>query len=382
MQNPRPPGKEKIIALVGPTASGKTALAIRLVQYLSNHPRITSNESRINENYSGTIRHHSRNIREYAAEIVSADSRQIYRDMDIGTAKPKLTKIANQSRMKIANNLESHGRHSRRLEILFETDSRIPHHLIDIKNPNEPYTVAEYKRDALRSIRSVLKRGNVPILVGGTGLYVKAVTDNLNIPKIKANPVMRKNIELRIMKYGLKSVFNELVRLDPEAAYVVDPKNPRRVVRALEVAIMTGKPFTSQRTKREPLFDVLKIGIAVPSEKLRTRINERVDEMVRDGLVDEVQRLVKKYGANCPAFDAIGYREIIAHLNAETTLGEAVEAIKRHTWHFAKRQMTWFRKDAGIRWIHTNAEAQKVLMRFLGPPGGARKTNRKEKWAG
>jgi tRNA dimethylallyltransferase len=297
--------KPKLIAVVGPTASGKTALGIALAK-------------------------------KFGGEIVSADSRQIYRDMDIGTAKPT-------------------GAERR----------TIPHHLIDIKDPDEDYTAADYQRDAFAAINGIIARGNVPLLIGGTGLYVRAVLENLDIPKTIADPKLRTRIEKDIAAVGLAAVFKQLVVLDPEAAYVVDPKNPRRVVRALEVALTTGVPFTTQRTKRAPLFDTLTLGLNPTPELLRERIDRRVDAMMRDGLVNEVCALVKKYGQTPTAFDAIGYREIITHLDGKLPLDEAVTAIKINTWHYAKRQMTWFKKGNGIHWIEDADEALPLVQNFL-----------------
>jgi tRNA dimethylallyltransferase len=351
--------KPKIIAIVGPTASGKTSLSITLA-----------------EKYNG--------------EIVSADSRQIYRGMDIGTAK---------------------------LPISERED--IPHYLLDIKDPNEEYTVSDYKQDAVTSIEDILKRNKLPILVGGTGLYIDTVIDNLNIPKVKADPELRATIEKDIREIGLAAVFKKLVDRDPEAAYIVDPKNPRRVVRALEVAMLTGEPFTAQRKKNEPLFDALKIGIDLssgikrldiarnfraknenleegvigttpkrdsrftaennreskvidsrrevypPPEILHDRINLRIDLMVQDGLVAEVEALVKKYGRTCAAFDAIGYREIIDYLDGKASLEQATDIMKHNTWHYAKRQMTWFRKDKNIKWVKDKEETDRIVKEFL-----------------
>lgn len=294
----------KIIAVVGPTASGKTALGIALAA-------------------------------RFGGEIVSADSRQIYRGMDIGTAKPSA--------------MERHA---------------IPHHLIDIKDPGEDYTVADYQRDAFAAIDGILARSKLPIVVGGTGLYVRAVVENLDIPKTVADPALRAEIERDIVRDGLEDAFKRLVALDPEAAYVVDPKNPRRVVRALEVALTTGEPFTAQRVKRPPRYATLMLGLNPPPEILRERIDRRVDAMMRDGLVHEAQTLIKKYGASPAAFDAIGYREVIACLNGTSSLEGAVAAIKMNTWHYAKRQMTWFKKDKSIHWTETLAAAALITENF------------------
>lgn len=295
----------KIIAVVGPTASGKTALGIALAK-------------------------------KFGGEIVSADSRQIYRGMDIGTAKPSAAE-----------------RHA------------VPHHLIDIKDPDEDYTVADYQRDAFAAIDDILVRGKTPIIVGGTGLYVHAVVENLDIPKTVANPKLRAEIENDIARDGLDAAFKRLVALDPEAAYVVDPKNPRRVTRALEVALATGQPFTAQRIKHAPRYETLTLGLNPPPEALRERIDRRVDEMMRDGLVDEVRALVKKYGATPAAFDAIGYREVISYLNRRSSLEDAAAAIKMNTWHYAKRQLTWFKKTPSIRWVDDSDEAFSLVHNFL-----------------
>jgi tRNA dimethylallyltransferase len=297
--------KPRLIAIVGTTASGKTMLGIALAKRVGG-------------------------------EIVSADSRQIYRGMDIGTAKP----TADERRA-------------------------VPHHLIDIKDPDESYTVAEYQRDAIAAINDIAGRGNIPLLVGGTGLYIRAVVENLDIPKTAAQPELRASIEREIARDGLDAAFKKLVALDPEAAAVVDPRNPRRVMRALEVAITTGEPFTAQRSKNAPLFDTLVLGLNPPPKVLRDRINRRVDAMMRDGFVYEVKTLVKKYGTTAPAFNAIGYREIVDHLNGNCSIEEAAASIKRNTWHYAKRQMTWFKKYKLTHWIESEKEAWDLTEHFL-----------------
>lgn len=293
----------KLIVILGPTASGKTSLSIKLAK-------------------------------KFNGEIVSADSRQIYRGMDVGTAKP----------------LDLKG---------------IPHWMLDIKNPNQPYSVGEYKKEAVGAIRQILKRNKLPILVGGTGLYIKAITDNLNIPEIKADVALRKKIEKEIQKYGLDFVFKKLLKLDPEAAYIIDPKNPRRVIRALEITLLTKKPFSQQRKSGSPLFDVLEIGISMPKEKLQKIIGSRIERMLEDGLVQEVKNLVKKYGSKQQAFDAIDYREIIEHLSKKITLEGTVEKMRNNTWHYAKRQMTWFKADKKVHWIKDYKEAEKLIKNFV-----------------
>ncbi len=295
----------KLIVIVGPTASGKSALAIKIT-------------------------------RKFNGEIVSADSRQIYKYMDIGTAKPT-TKDLNT----------------------------VPHHLIDIKNPDQNHTVAEYKHDAIEVIKKILKKNKLPILVGGTGLYVKTITDNLNIPEVAPDKQLRRDLELRIKNYGLKSVYDQLIKLDPEAAYIVDPNNARRIIRALEIAIKTKKPFSAQRKSGKPLFDFIEIGIKWPKNILDQRINKRVDLMIRDGLLEEVESLVKKYDAKQQSLDAIGYREIINYLDKKISVKEALELIKKNTRAYAKRQMTWFNKDKRINWIKNEKEVEKLVKNFL-----------------
>lgn len=295
----------KVIVLVGPTASGKTALSVKLAK-------------------------------KFDGEIISADSRQIYRGLDIGTAKPTS-----------------------------QEQQAIPHHLIDIRNPNQPYTVAQYKRDCVKVIRQILKKDKLPIIVGGTGLYIKAVVDNLTIPRVKADPLLRYELEQELQGRGLNFLYNELVKLDPEAAYIVDPHNPRRVIRALEIAMSTKKPFSETRRQGKPLFQFFQIGISQPKEKLRERINKRIDTMTGEGLIDEVKNLIKKYPAGMSAFEAIGYREIINYLNGKSSLEEAVELMKKNTWHFAKRQLTWFRKDKNIHWATTQTQAEELIKTLL-----------------
>jgi len=304
---------KQLLVIVGPTASGKTALSIKLAKKCNG-------------------------------EIISADSRQIYRGMDVGTAKPPFSPASPSASLRTgprvgAKTSVPSGKSRVGTQYISEG---VPHHLIDIRNPNEDYTVADYKRDAIRAIRKILKKGKLPILVGGTGLYVKSVVENLGIPKVKENPELRREL-------GLDALFKKLVALDPEAAYIVDHKNPRRVIRALEVALITGKPFTAQRKKLKPLFDAEIIGITLPNEKLKMKIEKRVDEMIKNGLVDEVKGLYAKYG-RVKALEAISYLEIIDYLEGKSSLDEVIAQIKINTWHYAKRQMTWFRKDKNIQW--------------------------------
>jgi len=329
--------KPKIIVIVGPTASGKSALAIQLAKKLNG-------------------------------EIVSADSRQIYREMNIGTAKPEAPRASGISNFKflISKQIPSPKSQKSKQSIMTPIISDgVPHYLIDIKNPDENYTVAEYKRDAIKAINKILKNKKLPILIGGTGLYIKAIIDNLNIPEVAPDIKLRKKLEKEIEKYGLSFIFNKLIKLDPEAAYIVDPNNPRRIIRALEIAIKTEKPFSAQRQVSEPLFDFLEIGIKSPKNILDKRINKRVDFMIKNCLVEEVKNLIKKYGAEHQSFDAIGYREVIGYLNGKTSLEEVSELIKKNTRKYAKRQITWFGKDKRIHWFRDEKEMRKLVKDFL-----------------
>lgn len=302
-------GKPKIIVIVGPTASGKSDLAIRLAKKIN-------------------------------AEIVSADSRQIYKEMNIGTAKPLKKEMA-----------------------------EIPHYLIDIKKPNQDYTLANYKKDAIKIIARILKKNKLPILVGGTGLYIDAVIDNFDIPRVKPNKKLRNKLEKEIKTRGLEYVFEKLTKLDPEAVNIIDRHNPRRVIRAFEITLATGVPFSSQRRKGKPLFNALKIGISLSKEKLKERIERRVDKMIKQGLVKEVKNLIKKYSKKQPIFSAISYKEIISYLRGNISLKETTNLIKTNTWQYSRRQMTWFRQDKNIHWFQSSKtlfkKAKELVKNFL-----------------
>jgi len=288
---------QKIIVIIGPTASGKSDLAMRIA-------------------------------RKIGGEIISADSRQIYRGMDIGTAKPSL-----------------------------DEQKTVNHHLINVVNPNQEYTIQDFKKDALRAIYRIILKGKQPILVGGTGLYISSIVNNLKIPRVKENKNLRAKLEKEIKRYGLAHIFSKLIKLDPEAAYIVDPKNPRRVIRALEIALETGLPFSAQRKIGKPLFDFTEIGLLKPDEELKEIIKTRIKVMMGNGLLAEVKNLVKNYGYNAKPFDAIGYREIISYLKGEMTLEQAVDSMVKNTQRYAKRQMTWFKKDKKIQWFDNPKKA-------------------------
>jgi tRNA dimethylallyltransferase len=244
----------RIIAIVGPTATGKSALAIQLALVLGS-------------------------------EIVSADSRQVYRYMDIGTAKPNR-----------------------------EDRAKVPHHLIDIITPNEDFTLATYQELAFEAIADIQRRGKLALLVGGSGLYVRAVTGGLSIPKVAPDPELRRKLEERAAQEGYQVLYSELQKADPAAAEKIDPRNVRRVIRALEVCMTAGVPF-SQLKQSSPEVPVLTIGLTTERADLYKRIDSRVDDMIERGLVDEVKWLLDRgYSPELPAMSGLGYKQIVAHL--------------------------------------------------------------------
>jgi tRNA dimethylallyltransferase len=279
-----------LIAILGPTAVGKSALAIQLA-------------------------------REFRGEIVSADSRQVYRGMDIGTAKPS------------------------------EEERRVvPHHLLDVVNPDEPFTLAEYQHRAGAAIADIHAHGNVPFLAGGSGLYVHAVLEGLSIPRVAPNLARRQELQCE----DAATLYARLQQLDPIAAAKIDPRNKRRVIRALEVCENTGKPISALQTLSTPNYRVLRIGLTLPREELYRRINARVDRMMVAGLVDEVRALIARgYSTGLPALSGLGYRQIAAYLEGKTSLEEAVRLLKRDTRRFVHHQYSWFRlDDPRIKWYN------------------------------
>lgn len=277
--------------------------------------------------------------KKFNGEVVSADSRQVYKKMNIGTAKPAGEWV------KDAYIVEG-----------------IPHHLMDVIDPGESFSLADYKALAIASIKGILSRKKLPIIVGGTGLYIRALVDNFDIPKIEPNKELRKQLSQK----KLPELAAMLLKMDPAVASgyggqgqatakKIDLQNPRRVLRALEVFILSGESFSAQSTKSNPIYDVLEIGIDLPREELFARIDARVDKQIEDGLVEETKKLAKKYSWDLPSMSGIGYRQIGFYLRGEATLEEAVALLKRDTRHYAKRQMTWFRSDKKIKWITNEA---------------------------
>jgi tRNA dimethylallyltransferase len=287
-----------VLAVVGPTASGKTRLSILLAERLRG-------------------------------EIISADSRQIYRYLDIGTAKP-----------------------------IPEDLHRIPHHFINILNPDQDYNAGEYGQQARLKIEELLKQNKLPILVGGSGLYVRAVIDGFFEGPGK-NTEIREQLEEELHRLGREKFFEKLVKIDPISAAKMDATKVRRVIRALEVYYFTGKSISDLHSTQEtkPSFNVMQFGLYWERKNLYKRIDRRADEMLEKGFVEEVRGLIAKgYARGTNAFNTVGYKEVIGSIEGNLTKEEMIKLIKQNTRRFAKRQLTWFRADKRIRWICVNEE--------------------------
>ncbi len=283
----------RVLAVVGPTASGKTPLALLLAQRLDG-------------------------------EIVSADSRQCFCYLDIGTAKPTPTERA-----------------------------AVQHHFIDILDPSEEYSAGRYGAEARTVMMDILRRRKTPILVGGSGLYIRAVLDGLFEGPGKDHE-LRRQLEEKLRSLGAVALLEELRKVDPPTAEKMIPQKPRPIIRALEVYYATGKPLSEFHAGHRtlPPFEFVQFALEWPRRELYARIDERVNRMMRDGLLDEVKSLLARgYDERVNALNTVGYKELIAHLQGHIPLDEAVRQIKQHTRNFVKRQLTWFRADQRIRWI-------------------------------
>lgn len=265
----------------------------------------------------------------FRGEIICADSMTVYKGMDIGTDKPKKF-------------------------------NGIPHHMLDILNPGEDFNVAIFKDRAERIINGVHERGNVPFLVGGSTMYIDAVVYNYNIPHAKPNNDLRMELEQKTNE----ELFLELTVLDPDAEWTVDRNNRRRLIRALEVCIQTGEPFTKQKKKQSLPKNVLYLAINRDREELYERINKRVDEMMKEGFLDEVKKLHKKYDLN-NAMQATGYKQLVQYLDEEISLEEAVEKTKQSHRNYAKRQLTWLNRNKDVIWIKDKKDAENKIKQFL-----------------
>ena len=300
-----------LVAIVGPTGVGKSRLALHLAQAFSG-------------------------------EVVGADSRQVYRHMDIGTAKPGPEEL-----------------------------SLVPHHLINIVNPDQDFSLAQYQALAYQTIRDIQQRDKVPFLAGGSGLYVWAVLEGWKIPPVPPDPEFRQNLEKRAANAGANELYQELVKVDPAAAQKIDPRNVRRVIRALEVRRKASTSFPQLQDKETPSFNTFIIGLTADRAELYRRIDLRVDEMIGQGLVAEVEKLVNMgYDFNLPAMSSIGYKQIGLFLKGELTLAATIQQIKFETHRFVRHQYTWFRlKDDRIHWFdiksQVDAEIKSTLTKFL-----------------
>jgi tRNA dimethylallyltransferase len=278
-------------------------------------------------------------------EIVSADSRQIYREMDIGTGKATAAEHA------VA-----------------------PHHLLDLRRPDEVLTLAEFQRLAFTAIAAIHGRHRLPLLVGGSALYVRAVVEGLQIPPSPPDPALRANLEAELAAEGVAALFARLQALDPVGAAAIDRKNPRRVVRALEIRLVTGESKVALAGAQPPPYRILRIGLNLPREELYRRIDARVDAMLAGGLLAETERLLAAgYAPALPAMTSLGYREMSAHLRGELALAEAATRMKTETHRYVRHQLTWFRKMGEIHWFEpgegTPVAVEQLIRDWLASPG-------------
>lgn len=295
--------------LIGPTAVGKTKLSIELAK-------------------------------RFNGEIISGDSMQIYKGMDIGTAKIKPSEMEG-----------------------------IPHHLLDIKNPEEPFSVAEFQELVRLKIAEISQRGKLPMIVGGTGLYIQSVIYDYQFSDAPSDEAFRIKLEEKAKAEGNEKIHQELMEVDPKSAQKIHPNNVRRVIRALEVYHCTGKTISDYQENQQPelIYQTAMIGLTMEREKLYDRINKRVDLMVREGLLPEVEKLYVKGLNDCQSIQAIGYKEIYEYLHEHVTLEEAIIQLKQNSRRYAKRQLTWFRNKMNVNWFD--------MTEFLGLEGFEKKLN-------
>lgn len=289
--------KPKVIVICGPTASGKTSLSVELAKKCNG-------------------------------EIISADSMQIYKDMNIGTAK-----------------------------VTQEEMQGIKHYMIDIVYPTERYSVAEFKVQAEKAIEEILKKGKTPIIAGGTGLYVNSLIYNIQYNDIKIDEEYRKYLEERVEKEGLQSLYEEAKNIDFEAMKSISKNDKKRILRVLEMYHQTGKTKTElekESRKEEVKYDYKVYAINWEREELYKRINKRVDIMIEQGLIKEVEKILKKYDKFPTAMQGLGYKEVVEYLDKKITKEEMIEKIKMETRRYAKRQITWFKKIENVKWIQGN----------------------------
>lgn len=297
--------KSKIIVILGPTASGKSDLAVKIAK-------------------------------KFNGEVISADSRQIYKGLDIGSGKITKKEMKN-----------------------------IPHYLLDVASPKRIFTVAQYQKLAKKAIKQIIKNNKIPIVCGGTCFYIDALIYDYQLPKVAPQPKLRKQLE----KKSTKELFQQLKKLDTQRAKNIDKNNRRRLIRALEIVLTTNLPIPTLATtcgsKKIMPCNILKIGIKKSPEELKKRIEKRVNLMIKLGLIDETKKLIKQYSSTTPALDSIGYKEIIAYLQNKISLNEVIDLIKKNTWQYAKRQMTWWRRYKKIHWLTKPTSAIPLVKDFL-----------------
>lgn len=276
----------RVIAVVGATASGKTSYAIELAKKING-------------------------------EIISADSRLVYKGMDIGTAKPTIDEM-----------------------------QEIPHYMIDVVEPEYNYSVGLYVKEAKKHITDIISRGKVPIVVGGTGLYFRVLLENYDLPDVKPDYELRKELS----SYSYEELLEMLTKLDEKAVNSVEKNDKKKLIRYIEIIKLAGKPLDLVRGVKEKEFNVEWVGLNFPREILYDRINKRVDLMIEQGLIDETKKLLQKHGRISNITDTIGYREVLSYLDGKLSLDEAKDKLKQNTRNYAKRQLTWFRKNEQINW--------------------------------
>ena len=303
---------DKVVAVVGPTAAGKTELSLKIAE-------------------------------EFDAEIISADSMQIYKDMDIGTAK-----------------------------VSEEIQNRVKHHQIDIITPEEDYSVADYQEDVDPIIENIFQKNKLPLLVGGTGLYIKAVLEGFSLPDMDPDEDLREKLRQEAEEHGNKYVHDKLRKIDSKLADKLHPNDLRRVIRGIEIYKLTGHTKTYYKKKQKeapPRHQAVKIGLTRDREELYDRINKRVDLMIEEGLIEEAKSILNKYelNDNSTARQAIGYKELFNHFNGEYDLEEAIRLIKRNTRRYAKRQLSFFKRDDSIKWYNlSKIKKEKLFKEVLG----------------
>lgn len=286
--------KQKVIVIGGPTASGKTALSIELAKKING-------------------------------EIISADSMQIYKDMNIGTAKPTI-----------------------------EEQEGIKHYLLDFVSPEERYSVADYKIQAKKAIKEITEKGKMPIVVGGTGLYIDSLIYEIEYPKIEIDLKYREKLENRVKQNGLEELYKEAIKIDPVATKKISVNDRKRILRVLEIYHQTGKKKSDldNESRKEPEYDYKLFTITMDRQILYDRINKRVDLMIQNGLIEEVEGLCRKYKKFPTAMQGLGYKEVVEYLEEKTTREEMIEKIKQESRRYAKRQLTWFRKNKNNIWLN------------------------------